>query len=220
MTDYLEKAQDKTTTTILLLPSVGTSRRSLLKYGFINGYLADKNHEIQYQQAVYILFKPESWEKFGHHLEREEKSENLIAQYDYAGGYIVLVYSILDQWRDIYPLFMEGQYSRFTQEYKDLFPQMTRVLDNKTGLMSDELTLQYMIFTKAEALQEMWEKELGIAFKELGPDMEVWGKPNMEIETLDIDKIREPVKLINNEQDKTIYSVEPQGGKAEVSEDI
>ena len=220
MTDYLEQTQSKTTTTILLLPAVGTSRRSLMKYGFINGYLADKHHEIQYQDAVYILFRPESWEKFGYHLEREEKSENLIAQYDYAGGYIVLVYSILDKWKEVLPLFKEGKYSQLNDEYKSQFPQMVRTMDSKTGLMSDELSLQYMIFTKAEPLQKMWEKELGISFKELGPDMEVWGKPDKEKETLDIEKIRIPIKIEEDEQNKTLHSLKSKSSEGEIPEDI
>jgi hypothetical protein len=190
MTDYLAVEQKSTFTTSLLLPAVGMSKRSLVKYGFINGYLDDKTHDIHYKPAVYILFKPPSWDRFEAYLEIEQNTPNLISSYDYAGGYIVLVYSILERFIKDYELFMEGKYSKFSEEYKATFPKMVRHIDRKTGVEVSEVSLQYHIISKSEALKKMRERELGIKFEELGPDMEVWSKVDVNRETLDIAQIR------------------------------
>jgi hypothetical protein len=191
MTEYFEKTKKYTATTILLLPAIGTSRRSLVKYGFLNGYLDDKSHDVHYVEAVYMLFRPESWDKFTVHLEREQaNTDNFIASYDYAGGYIVLVYSILDQWKADYKLFLEGKYSHFSKEYKDTFPKLVNTIDKDTGIPITKPSLQAHIFQKSDAMKKFWELDLGIKFSELGEDMEVWAAPNMVKETLDIDAIR------------------------------
>ena len=190
MTDYLDMTQPFTTTTLLLLPAIGTRRQILVKYGFVNGYLDDRCHEIHYENAVYLLFKPDSFDRFEFHLQRERESQNLLAEYDYDGGYIVLVYQILERFADQYLLFLEGKYSKFSAEYQEAFPKFIRTMDKKTGAMEDQLSLQYQIFNKSEALQNMWSRILQVKFSELGPEMEVWGLPDMEKESLDIDKVR------------------------------
>jgi hypothetical protein len=201
MTEYFEKARKATFTTLLLLPAIGTSRRTLAKFGFVNGYLDDKHHEVHYEQAVYLLFRPESWEKFEFHLKREQESGALLEQYDYAGGYIVLVYKILDKYLDQYKLFMQGKYSKFSKEYQEEFPKFLRLVNGETGMMEDKISLQWHIINKTEPLKKMWEKEFDIKFAEMGDDMEVWGLPTMERETLDITSLREPIKLEENEQE-------------------
>jgi len=190
MTEYFEKASKSTLTTILLLPSIGMSRRALLKYGFINAYLADIDSEIEYRDCIYLLFRPDSIEKFEAFYMRERESKNFVTQYDYEGGYIVLVYSILDKYKSDYNLFLEGKYSKFSEEYKETFPKFVKVINSETGITESQISLQFHILNKSVALKNMWEEELKVKFKDLGEDMEVWGKYDIHKETLDIEQIR------------------------------
>jgi hypothetical protein len=190
MTEYFEKASKSTLTTILLLPAIGLSRRSLLKYGFINAYLADIDAEIKFKDCVYLLFRPDSIEKFEAFFLRERTSENFVTQYDYEGGYIVLVYSILDKFKEDYKIFLEGKYSQFSTEYRETFPKFVRVINPETGQQENQISLQFHIINKSAALKNMWEEELKVKFKDLGEDMEVWEKYNIHKETLDIEQIR------------------------------
>ena len=190
MTEYFEKASKSTLTTILLLPAIGMSRRALLKYGFINAYLADIDSEIEYKDCVYILFKPDSIDRFESFFMREKESKNFVTQYDYEGGYIVLVYSILDKFKADYNLGLDGIYSKFSNEYKETFPKFVKVVNSETGILESQISLQFHIINRSIALRNMWEEEFKVKFKDLGEDMEVWGRYDIHHETLDIEQIR------------------------------
>ena len=53
-----------TITSVFIVPTLSIGRDKLLDNGFINGYIKDVNRDIQYENAVYLLFKPKDLDRF------------------------------------------------------------------------------------------------------------------------------------------------------------
>jgi hypothetical protein len=173
----------KNCTTIFLLPSIGHTRQELLKFGFLAAYLDDINHEVHYEEAVYLLFKPEDSLKFQAFLENEYRKETRIVEdYDYEGGYVVVVYKIHDKYLPEYQLFLQGKYSKFSLEYVAMFPSEIIVQDTM-GMPQIKKSLHYHIFNRSKEIKEYWEKKIG---QSISDDMELWSSPDMDKEVLDI----------------------------------
>lgn len=175
-----------TTSTLFLLPGLGIKEEEVrFRYGFINAYLKDEDRE-PYERGVYLLFKPENVIEFEHFLEREKRrTAQLIEDYDYRGGYVVLVYVFPEEYLHEWKLFLKGRYSKFRDKYKVLLPDIESKVD-ADGMPFTEMSIQYMIVFKADALKAYLEKRLG---EELEEDAEYWGKPSVKKETLNINKI-------------------------------
>lgn len=169
--------------TIFLLPGIGLQRRQLLKYGFIAAYIDDKSHEPHYRDAVYVLFKPPDMDLFQIFLDHEYRRTGVLDDYDYARGYVVVVYSFPTEFMDEYQLFKKGKYSKFREKYRKLFPKKVDVLEDD-GSITNTFSLPYLIFEKAESLKEFWEERVG---ETLERDAEYWTSPDLESkEVLDI----------------------------------
>jgi hypothetical protein len=175
-----------TTTTMFLVPGLGIDIEEVkFRYGFINAYLQDKERE-PYERGVYLLFKPKSMIEFQLFFEREKtRTHQLIEDYDYDGGYIVLVYVFPDEYLLEYKLFLRGKYSKFRSKYRQLLPDIDSKIDSE-GVPFTEYSMQFMIIYKAPALKKYMEKKLGTEFEE---EDELWSKPDIKKETLDISKI-------------------------------
>ena len=84
-----------TITSIFIVPTLSIGKEKLLDNGFVNGYIKDNKRDIQYENAVYLLFKPENLDKFRNFLDNEyERTKSIIDDYDYEDGYVVVVYEI------------------------------------------------------------------------------------------------------------------------------
>lgn len=163
-------------------------KEQLENCGFINAYSFDNDKD--YQDCVYLLFKPKSMDIFRLFLENEyERSGQLIDDYDYSDGYVVLVYKLDDVWKADYELIRQSKYSKTSQEFQNVFPKVIKIIVN--GLRRDEISLQYRIFKKTNDLIEFWENKLEMSFD---PEYEVWSWFDKESETLDIKKIKEYVE--------------------------
>ena len=69
----------KTITSIFIVPTLSIGKEKLVDNGFINGYIKDGRREIQYNNAVYLLFKPENLDKFKDFLDEEyERTKSII----------------------------------------------------------------------------------------------------------------------------------------------
>jgi len=177
----------KTITTIFMVPTLGINRDSLVANGFINGYISDDRRDVQHRSAVYLLFKPSSLDKFTSFLEKEnERTENIVDDYDYEDGYVVVVYKLNSKWKEDFMLVREGLYSRTSQEFQKLFSKVVKVVKN--GLHKDEISLQYRIFKKTDDLKQYWEDRLDIVFSD---DMEVWNGFDSIKETLNLDNVKQ-----------------------------
>lgn len=173
----------KNCTTIFLLPGIGHTRQKLLPFGFLSAYLDDVNHEVHYEEAVYLLFKPSDLSGFQKFLEQEYKEPTLIVEdYDYEGGYTVVVYKIDEKYLLEYQLFLQGKYSQFRPEYIARFPTEL-FIENSEGFMELKHSLHYHIFNRTKEIKEYWEKKIG---EKIPDDMELWSSPDMDKEVLDI----------------------------------
>jgi len=178
-----------TITSIFIVPTLSIDRGKLLDNGFVNGYIKDGKRETQYENAVYLLFKPEDLDKFRNFLDGEyERTKSIIDDYDYEDGYVVVVYEINSKLKNDIELIKQGKYSKTSPAFQGIFPKVVQI--KKKGLRRDEISLQYRVFNKTEDLVQFWEDKLGM---ELPDDVEVWHGFFEEFETLDLDKIKEYV---------------------------
>jgi hypothetical protein len=175
----------KNITSIFMVPTLKVDRTSLMENGFINAYVEDSKRQPAYKDAVYLLFQPKDLDKFRQFLEDEyERTKNIIDEYDYEGGYVVVVYKLNPKFKSDFLLIKEGLYSQTSQEFQALFPKIVKI--QKDGFKRDEISLQYRIFNKTADLVKYWEDKLGVEFDE---DQEIWHGFVIEDEILDIDKI-------------------------------
>lgn len=113
-----------------------------------------------------------------------EKNLTLIEDYDYPNGYTVLVLRFPEQFRKDYELYLEGKFSKFSVEYKQKMPEQTEAIVD--GRKIPGMSTPYMVVHKEERMRKFWEQQFNCY---IDPKDEYWGIPNVEKETLDIDKI-------------------------------
>lgn len=178
-----------TITSIFIVPTLSIGREKLLSNGFVNGYIKDGRRDVQYENAVYLLFKPTDLDKFRDFLDKEyERTKSIIDDYDYEDGYVVVVYEINERLKSDIDLIKQGKYSQTSKKFQEIFPKVVKI--KKGSLQKDEISLQYRVFNKTEDLVQFWEDKLGM---ELPEDVEVWHGFFEEFETLDLNKIKEYV---------------------------
>jgi hypothetical protein len=176
----------KNVTSIFIVPTLKLKKEYLNDNNFINGYIADLRKDIQYDDALYLLFKPENLDRFREFVEEEyENNHMLVDDYDYEDGFVVLVYKLNKKYEADIDLIMRGQYSKTSNEFQLIFPKVVKIMKN--GLHRDEISIQFRIFKKSQDLREYWENKVGMEFDE---DMEVWMGFNLLTESLDLDKIK------------------------------
>ena len=179
----------KTITTIFIVPVFSIGRERLANNGFVNGFIKDSRRDVQYKDSVYLLFKPEDLDKFRVFLDSEyERTKQIIDDYDYEEGYVVVVYQINARLLPDIELIKQGKYSQTSSKFQQIFPKIIKI--NKHGFQKDEISLQHRVFNKTEDLKQFWEDKLDVVFDD---DMEVWHGFIEENEILDLDKIKEHV---------------------------
>lgn len=179
----------KTITSVFMVPTLEINKELLKDNGFINGYSRDGNRDVQYENSIYLLFKPKDLDKFRGFLDGEyERTKNVIDDYDYEDGYVVVVYELNGKFKKDFALVREGLYSKTSPEFQAKFPKIVKI--KRGGLHKDEISLQYRVFNKTEDLRKYWEDKLGVDFDE---EWEVWDGFDLDKETLNLDKIKENV---------------------------
>ena len=172
-----------------MVPTLGINKELLKDNGFINAYSRDGNRDIQYENSIYLLFKPKDLDKFRGFLDGEyERTKSVIDDYDYEDGYVVVVYELNSKFKKDFALVREGLYSKTSPEFQAKFPKIVKI--KRGGLHKDEISLQYRVFNKTEDLRKYWEEKLGVDFED---DWEVWDGFDLDKETLNLDKIKENV---------------------------
>lgn len=172
-----------TDSTRFLLRGLDLLKTDLTPYGFINAFLDDTDHEPHYEGCVYLLFKPKDLTELEFFVEAQKLSENeIVEEYDHPRGYVVIVYKFPDKYLEDYRLFLQGKYSKFSDDYKGLFPM------EKSGLSSKKIptkdpTFFDLIFNRREKMRDFWEERLDVT---LDPDSEYWSSPTLANETINI----------------------------------
>lgn len=183
----------KNITSIFMVPTLKVPKDALKGNGFINAYIRDSHKEDEYKDSIYLLFKPKDVDKFREFLDSEyERTKNVIEDYDYKDGYVVIVYQLNEKYTKDFQLVKQGKYSKTSDNFQKLFPKIIKIVKN--GLHRDELSLQYRIFNKSEDLIEFWQDKLGIDLKQtVGEDFEVWEGWDEQNEILKLNTIIENV---------------------------
>lgn len=177
---------EKNITSIFMVPTLGIGKDNLTANGFINAYVKDAMKEVQYENCIYLLFKPSNINQFKEFLDAEyERTTTLIDDYDYNGGYVVLVYTLDEKWNADVVLIKQGRYSKTSKGFQAVFPKIVKI--TKNGLRRDEISLQYRVFNKSEDIKKYWEERIGTVFSD---DMEVWEGFIEENEILYIEKFK------------------------------
>jgi len=174
---------NRTITTIFLVPTLKIPKDDLLGNGFINAYIKDTLQDNQYPvDVVFLLFKPTDINKFREFLISEySRTDDVIDDYDYIGGYVVVVYKIRDSIKKDVCLIKHGQYSKTSQEFQELFPASVQI--KRPNGIKTETSLQVRIFKKSADLKEYWENKIG---QRLSDDQEVWENYDEEKEKLNL----------------------------------
>lgn len=156
-----------TNTSLFLLPITGNVSMDLKKYGFLNAYLQDELKSDQYENCIICLFQPDDIVDFDMFVEEEKlKKVNVVDDYDYPGGFSVVVYDLGKDYEDDIEKIMAGKYSKTSKKYKQLIPaQLGR------GLIKKVTSIQHLVFTKSDRIKKEIEKLYDI---ELPEDVEYW----------------------------------------------
>jgi hypothetical protein len=177
----------KTITSIFMVPTLKIHRDDFNENNFLNAYLEDIRRDVQYEDAVYLLFQPNNLDKFREFLDKEyDRTKDILDDYDYEEGFVVLVYQLDKKWKKDFDIIKQGRYSETSQDFQNVFSKVIKVVNN--GLRRDEISLQYRIFNKADELRKYWEDKLDVYFTD---DMELWRTFVYEDEVLDLDKIKQ-----------------------------
>jgi len=180
----------KTITSIFMVPTLKIPRDELKKNEFINAYIKDPKADVEYTDAIYLLFKPKDLDRFRIFVENErERTQSLIDDYDLEDGYVVLVYQLDATFKKDFDIIKKGAYSKTSPAFQALFPKVVKIMAN--GLHRDELSLQFRVFNKTQDLLDFWEKKFNVTF---GKDQEVWNGWNETEETLNLNNIKEYVQ--------------------------
>ncbi len=187
MAEIVGDVKNRTITSIFIVPTLKIDRNELKSNNFINGYIRDLNREEEYDDAAYLLFKPKNLEKFNDFVKEEyERGSDIVEDYDYDGGFVVLVYTLDSEFKNDFELVKKGKYSKTSQEFQELFPKIVKVVVN--GRSVEEMGIQHRVFNKTEDLKDYWEDKIG---QNLPKDMEFWKGFEIEKETLDIEKLKQ-----------------------------
>ncbi len=175
-----------------MVPSLKVPKNSLKDNGFINAYLDDVGRDFKYNNVIYVLFLPTDLAKFREFLDNEyERTTEIVEDYDYEGGFVVLVYKLNMKWETDFDLIKQGRYSETSDNFQKLFPKVIKI--KKNGLHRDEISLQYRVFNKTDDMIKYWENKLGIDWDD---SLEVWEGFDEGKEILDINKMKKSIKLI------------------------
>lgn len=175
-----------------MVPTLKIPKGALMDNGFINAYVSDAGRDVQYENCIYLLFKPDDIDAFREFLDSEyERTSSIIDDYD-EDGFVIVVYQLNKEYIRDYELVKQGKYSKTSKQFQNEFPKKLKVMID--GSPKEETTLQIRVFRKTHDLIEFWENMLGVR---LGKDQELWHEFDLEKETLYIKKIKENFNQLN-----------------------
>lgn len=203
MNNNMKKDIELTDTTRFLLPCFGISYKRYKELGFLNCFLTDKNRDRINENDIhiYLLFKPIGNQiyllsKMIDEFEKKDKDHIvLLEDYDYEGGYTILVFKFPERFREDYRLFIEGAYSKFSEDFKKLYPEEKEIGQDEFGTIKGK-SLQWMVVNKDPKLKKYQEKKYGFSLEEAP---EIYHKIINDNEILDIDTIKHKENNIWNE---------------------
>jgi len=177
----------RTKTTHFLLPTVFPNSSLTGSEFFVNAFVDDNGFKHTLDRVLFCLFKVDvrnpKWVSLSQKL--KAKGEFLL---DYFCGIqdgrhlIMMIFKIPDKHLNEYILFLEGKYSKFSEDYKKLFP---RKVYNENGATIDSTI--WSVLYKTPELKEKLESFFtinpnGANPTRFDPDDELWGIPEPKFE--------------------------------------
>lgn len=183
----VKKEKRMTITSIFMVATLKIPGDKLRENNFLNAYSKDDMREVQYKDAIYLLFKPDDLDKFRYFLDGEyERTKQIIDDYDYPNGFVVVVYKLNMNFSDDFNLVRQGKYSKTSKLFQSQFPRTLTI--NINGMDREEVSLQYRVFNKTKDLIRFWEEKFDVT---LDKDQEIWYCFNEDDETLTEEKLKE-----------------------------
>ena len=154
-----------------MLPSeaLKTKRR----FGLVNLYVGDLQHDVQHENAIYALYKPKftvKFDKFICKLQKHPRFQELYGIKRFNGevirdivDHIMIVFDVPGRYIEDYQKFLKGDYSKFSLVYKHRFRPGTNI---------------YRVIHRDPRLKKHWEKELNVNLDHT----ELMAKPKMDLE--------------------------------------
>lgn len=176
----IKVSDTKTSTTTFLLPALGLDRDKLNLNNFMNAYYGDYEHEVEYKESLYLLFKDVDNEKFEDLIRYIEVRHKINEVYDVGDNYTIIVVKFPTQFIKEFNHFKDGKFSKFSKTYiNSFFPfKKPKEWDSNGKVIKEEYTLFHHIFNKTDWLKDWWTKRLGYEdMKEFELD-EWWNKPH------------------------------------------
>lgn len=168
-----------------MVPTMNINKKALIDNNFINAFFKDADKEIDYEDSIFLLFLPKNLQLFKEFLDNEyDRTKAIIEDYDYEGGYVVLVYKLDVNFIKDFNLIKESKYSKTSKKFQKLFPEKV-ILKGDT----EHDSVQYLVFKKDIKLLDFWQNIIGtnhISSKKL----EVWSNFDNIKETLNIKNIK------------------------------
>lgn len=183
----VKKEKRMTITSIFMVATLKIPGDKLRENNFLNAYSKDDMREVQYKDAIYLLFKPDDLDKFRYFLDGEyERTKQIIDDYDYPNGFVVVVYKLNMNFSDDFNLVRQGKYSKTSKLFQSQFPRTLTI--NINGMDREEVSLQYRVFNKTKDLIRFWEEKFDVT---LDKDQEIWYCFNEDDETLTKEILKE-----------------------------
>lgn len=180
---------DKTNSTLFLYPILKLTEEDEAKMGFINSFLEDPNriYPDNGTTRLFVLFKPckNALDYFQKKVEEFDSQGLLEDEYDYPNGHVVLVFKLPSKYNNDYRIFKESKFSKYSDEFKKLFPD--KKITYKNTVKHESYSLQFHVFNKTPGIRKFMEEKTGVSFDSFDKDMEFWNICDMEIETLKIE---------------------------------
>ena len=169
-----------TSTNLFIRPLLEIPSKDLDKFSFENAYIKDEIKGIDYKHAIYLLFRPGKYqEDFNDFVEEERKKGVVLDEYDYADGWVVVVFRYNEKWQNDILLILKGDYSKVSREYQEQIP-------DKAGKGSETvMSMQHHIFRKSEYVKKFWYDKYGLEFEHndecwsLYPEREILTQENL-----------------------------------------
>lgn len=159
----IERHRGVTATSLFLVQLIGIPQAPirLAEAGFVNAYIKDEIHNVEYDRGLYLLFKPKYSLSLNDFLDEErDRKARIIEEYDYAGGYTMVVYQYDAKWEEDVKLITQGKFSKTSRGFQNTI-EKTRTTQ-KMGRKVETMSIQHQIFKCVPEIIEYWEDLYGL----------------------------------------------------------
>jgi len=178
--NHLKNNMEKTITTIFMAPTLKIEKELLKENGFINAFIVDKSAKKKYEDCIFLLFRPKYFSRFRKFVNDEyNRTRSLIDDYDYANGFVVLVYRLNSKFANDFELIKQSKYSKTSKSFQIMFPETVEI--ERDNEKVEEKSLQYRVFNKTSELKDYWKKNFFVTYRE---GDEIWHEFEEDKESL------------------------------------